>query len=56
MDKNKKFKLGGLIAIGTMIGAAIYSNIKDRIARKEEPEIIDISEVTEDTRNEQAPL
>lgn len=55
-ENNRKSTNERLITIETMMGAAIYSRIKDRIARKEESEIIDISEVTEDTRNEQAPL
>ena len=52
MDKFKKMKLGGIIAVASMIGVAIYSNIKRKGTQKEEVELIDISEeVVEDTQN-----
>lgn len=52
MDKFKKMKLGGIIAVASMIGVAIYSNVKNKIVQKEEVELIDISEeVVKDTQN-----
>lgn len=52
MDKFKKTKLGGIIAVASMIGVAIYSNIKSKGMQKEEVELIDISEeVVKDTQN-----
>lgn len=49
---DKKLKLGGLIAVATMIGCAVYSNVKKKL-QNQEKEVIDIPFEAEEVETSQ---